>query len=104
MKGPGDLSGRYLVSGLAQESVRQRVSFLENLQSSRMIGSNQPMPIYIDGAASWAFFKEKNDISEKMTLVLGRPISEQTIPKKEVNWKQLVDDLSTNESQYRVSP
>lgn len=104
LKGPNDLSGRYLVSGLAQESGRQRVSFLENAQSSDKIGSIQPIPIYIDGTASWAFFKEKDDISEKMTLVLGKPISEQTIPKKEVKWKQLVDDLSTNESQYRVSP
>jgi hypothetical protein len=104
LKGPNDLNGRYLVSGLALESARQRISFLDNAQSSEKIGTTQPIPLYVDRSGSWIFFKERKDISDKMTSALGRPISEQIIQKKEVRWKQLIDELTNNETQYRVSP
>jgi hypothetical protein len=104
LKGPNDLRGRYLVSGFAQDSSRQRVSFQENLQSIEKTGSIHPIPVYVDRSASWIFFKEKKNMLDRMSSAFGKPVSEQKIPKYEFMWPQLMDELSKNEAQYRISP
>ena len=104
LKGPDDVSGSYLVSGLAYGASRERISFAQCSYAAAQVGQSHTLAAYVDGTASFAILRTGNDLEPRFRKLLGAPISETTIEKKTMKWEQIAEDLTNKEAQYRVTP
>ena len=101
VKGPDDPVVLYLVSGLANVTGREKLSFTYCSYAASQSGRPNPAPTYLNNDASYALIKAHQDYFEQLKRVFGNPIRESDLAKKNFKVAQLMQELASNEELYR---
>jgi hypothetical protein len=104
VKGPDDPNISYLVSGLADATAREKLSFVDCSYASSQVGKATAVPAYLDAAASYALIKASPRYKVQLRRLFGDPVKEEKIEKKNLKLDQLLEELSAKESVYRPTP
>jgi hypothetical protein len=104
VKGPDDPNISYLVSGLADATTREKISFFDCSYASSQVGKATAVPEYLDATASYALIKASPRYRMQLRRLFGDPIKEKKIEKKNLKLEQLLEELAAKESLYRPTP
>jgi hypothetical protein len=104
VKGPDDPRVSYLVSGLANATARDKLSFVEYSYAASQVGKASAIPSFLDPAASYAIIKASPRYKAQLRQVLGNPVKEIDVEKKNLKLEQLFEELVAKEALYGPTP
>src|ERR1700675_1305107 len=94
VKGPDDVSGAYLITGLANGIGLDKISFADYTAAAAEIGKPKAMSSTIDMHSSFAIIKSSRRYDELLMRLFGPPNLERDIDKRSVLLEQLADELA----------
>jgi hypothetical protein len=104
LKGQDDPRLSYLVSGLADAMARDKLSLAECAYAASQVGKGTAPPTYLDAVSSYAVIKASPRYEAQLRRVLGNPVKEMGLEKKNLKLEQLLEELTAKEALYRPSP
>ena len=102
LKGPNDYQVALLVTGLANRTARDKLTFEEFSAAASASGRPSTVPPYLDQSASFAILRARVDYEEQLKALLGAPVKESALPKGTIKWEQLASDLTAREATLRL--
>jgi hypothetical protein len=94
VKGPDDVSGAYLVTGLANGIGLEKISFADYTAAAAEIGKPKAISSTVDMHASFAIIKASPRYDDRLVRLFGPPNLQRDIDKRSVLLEQLADELA----------
>lgn len=101
VKGPDDHLTAITVAGLAARTAREKLSLQEFMAASLEVEKPTMVPTVLDSSASYAILRSTANYEQRLKLLLGEPVRQESMQRGQVKWEQLAKQLREQESSLR---